>query len=311
MLECIAPRGDPEAGERLDALNESQSAIRPQSRRTRLASFARKGGLPILLAMTFAGLAAVAALVYTSVDRELTDVAMLRRASVANLAAATLSERFARLVDIGLSLATRMRFRQLVIEGRWSEAMEVLKDVPQNLPVINRLFLANADGRLMADSPHLSGGTGNDFNHRDWYKGLMRDGKPYVSEIYTRAAAPRLNVFAVSVPITKSTGELAGILVLQIHLDSAFFAWTRELDPGREGGTYIVDQSGRSAFDSRLSMRGEIVDLSAIPTVKALMQGKEGVNIAIDPASKQETVVAYASAEPYGWGVVVHQPAST
>jgi len=289
----------------------AMESLRPESLRTRLASFGRKSGIPILLGMILAGVIAVAGLVYTSVDRELTVVALMRQESVANLAAAILSEKFARLADIGVSLATRVRVRQFIVEDRWSEAIEDLRDVPQNLPVIDRLFLANADGTLMADLPRLPGAVGRNLAHRDWYKGFIRRGKPYVSEVYTGSAAPRLNVFAVAVPISTSTGGLVAILVLQVHLDSAFFAWTREMDPGPEGGTYIVDQRGRVAFDSKSPTGGEIVDLSGTPTVQALMQGKEGVHIAIDPASGQETIFAYASDEPHGWGVVMHQPALT
>jgi light-regulated signal transduction histidine kinase (bacteriophytochrome) len=65
------------------------------------------------------------------------------------------------------------------------------------------------------------------------------------------------------------------------------------------------------AFDSKSPARGEIVDLSATPVVRQLLQGKEGVLMAVDAATSEETIFAYASAEPYGWGVVMHQPART
>jgi hypothetical protein len=59
---------------------------------------------------------------YRSLDRELTESALSRRASISYLAAATLSEKFDRLIDIGVSLATRVRFRELIGEGQWADA---------------------------------------------------------------------------------------------------------------------------------------------------------------------------------------------
>jgi len=68
------------------------------------------------LSLVLAAIIVIAVQSYRSIDRELTEVALSRRAAVAQLAAATLSEKFARLVDITVSLATRVRFRDLVAE---------------------------------------------------------------------------------------------------------------------------------------------------------------------------------------------------
>ena len=271
-----------------------------------LFSFGKKWAIHAILGAISLALILLAVLIYKSVDQELTDVALQRRASVVNLAAVTLSEKFARLVDIGVSLATRVRFRQLVAQGQWADAIEILRDVPRDLPVIDRVFLVNTDGTLMMDFPGLAGTRGQNFAHRDWYKGVSRDSRPYVSPVYTRLAAPQLNVFAVAVPIPKDGGGVAGILVLQVQVDGTFFEWTKEIEAGPEGVAYIVDQNGRAAFHSN---RGGIVDLSAMPVVPQVLRGSEGVRITVDPAGKEETIVAYASAESYGWGVVTEQPA--
>ena len=225
----------------------------------KLFSFGKKWVVHAILGSIFLTFILLALLIYKSVDQELTDVALMRRASVVNLAAVTLSEKFARLLDIGVSLATRVRFRQLVAEGQWADAIEILRDVPRDLPVIDRVFLANAEGTLMVDFPELAGARGQNFALRDWYKGVSRGWRPYVSPVYTRTAAPQLNVFAVAVPIPKEGGGVAGILVLQVQLDSTFFEWTKEIEVGPEGVAYIVDQNGQVAFHSKSLVRGEIV----------------------------------------------------
>ena len=273
-----------------------------------LTAFGKRWAILAIVMSIFVMFILLASLIYESVHRELTGVALMRREAVANLAAATLSEKFARLADIGVSLATPGRFRQLVDEGRWTDAIEMLRDVPRDLPVIDRVFLADAQGTVMADFPELAGVRGKNFAHRDWYRGAMRSGGPYVSGVYTRAAPPKGDVFSVAVPILKDGGGMSGLLVLQVLLDSNFFKWTEEIDVGSEGGAYILDQNGQVAFDSTSGAR-RIGDASAM--VQQVQQGKAGVFIAADPAGTGETILAYAAVEPYGWSVVTHQPGRT
>jgi signal transduction histidine kinase len=262
-----------------------------------------------ILVSIFLAFILLASFIYRSVDQELTGVALDRRASVVNLAAATLSEKFARLLDIGVSLATRVRFRQLVAEGQWADAIQILHDVPHDLPVIDRVFLANPEGTLMADFPALAGARGQNLAHREWYLGTSRGWQPYVSPTYTRSAAPQINVFAVAVPIPKDGGGVAGILVLQVQLESSFFEWTKDIDVGPEGVAYIVDQNRQVAFQSKTAADRAIADFSTTPAAQKLLRGKEGVHIAVDPKGKEQTIYAYALLEPYGWGVVTQQPA--
>jgi signal transduction histidine kinase len=270
---------------------------------------AKKWAVHAVLGSIFLAFVVLAAIVYRSVEREFTDIALLRRASVVNLAAATLAEKFARLQDIGVSLATRVRFRQLVAQGQWAEAIQILRDVPRDLPVIDRVFLTDAEGTLMADFPELAEARGETFAKRDWYAGVKRDWRPYVSPVYMRNAAPQRKAFAVAVPIPKEGGGVTGILVLQVQLESSFFDWTRDIDVGPEGVAYIVDQNGTVAFQSRSALRGGIGADAALPLALPLPAGKEGVRIAAGPAGNGETIHAYALLDAYGWGVITQQPA--
>ena len=103
---------------------------------------------------------------YLRAYQDLTEFTFSRRQSVAYLAANALEQRFDRLTDIGLSLATRVRFRQSVSQGKWDEAIEILKDVRQDFPFIDRVFLSDLSGTLMADTPALPGVRGRNFADR-------------------------------------------------------------------------------------------------------------------------------------------------
>ncbi|MBI2748065.1 MAG: PAS domain S-box protein [Burkholderiales bacterium] len=275
------------------------------------ASRARKRwGYYALFSLAFAAILMTAVQSYRAIDLELTTAALSRREAVAQLAAATFSEKFARLVDITVSLATRVRFRELVAEAKWAEASEILRAVPHDFPFVERLFLTDVEGTLMADVPELSGVRGVNFSGRDWYKGVRRDWRPYVSPVYQRAAAPQLDVFAVAAPIRNTSGGVSGILVLQVRIES-LLDWIRGLEIGLEGFVYVVDSNGQVAFHSKFPAKQEILNYSQAPVVQRLLRGERGVETAFDPFEQEESVSAYAPVPAYRWGVVAQQPART
>jgi signal transduction histidine kinase len=249
----------------------------------------------------------VAAESYRSIDRELTATTTQRRSSLSYLAAITLTEKLDRMVDVGVSLATRVRFRDLVAQGNWTEAVKIMAGVPKDFPAIARIFLSDPSGRQMADTPEVLSLRGQDFSYRDWYKGVTANWKPYVSTVYKRAAPPQINIIAVAVPIRSQAGENVGILVLQVKLES-FFAWLGEVDFGPGGHLYAVDRAGTVAFHPSVSPEGETVSVADFPLVRKVLAGERGVDISKDPLTGADNLVAYEPLPKYGWGVVAGQP---
>jgi len=260
-----------------------------------------------LIALLLAGLGILALRYYASARAELTGVAMERRAAIAQLAAATLSERLDRMVDVGVALATRVRFAELVAAGQWEAAVKIMKSVPTEFRFVDRVYLADVSGTLMADVPDLNV-RGRNFAHSEWYQGVSQDWKPSVSGVYRRTALPRLAVFGVNVPIVDRGGAPVGILGLQVRVED-FFDWAQAIDVGEGGVVHVVDHRGIAAFDSSKPRRAEIVDLSAHPAVALLLGGKSGVEVLPGPGG-DETVYAYMAGRR-GWDVVVEQPAAS
>lgn len=244
---------------------------------------------------------------YSSIDRQLTESALSRRLSLAQLTAATLSEKFERLVDIGVSLSTRVQFRKLIAAGDWDGAGAILADVPENFPFIRRLFLTDPAGTETVDIPHRPGGIGKNFAHRDWYRGVSRRWEPYLSEIYTRTALPQLNVFAAAIPIKSGDGSILGILVLQMELQE-FFNWAIGLDIGPGTTIYVVDGRGRLAFHPDFPAQGKLMDFASVSAVQETLRGNSGIETTFNAFEGEDYVSAYAPVQ-YGWGVVVQQPA--
>jgi signal transduction histidine kinase len=272
--------------------------------------FARASVRWLALSLISAAIIGTALHSYRDIDTELTAVALTRREAVAQLMAATLAEKFGRVVDVAISLSTRVRFRDLVVQGKWVEAVEIMRSVPQDLPQIERLFLADVTGTLKADVPELPGARGTNFAYREWFQGVSRDWRPYVSPVYTRAAPPRLNVFAVVVPIRNAAGHAVGILALQIRVEN-LLQWVETIGIGPEEFIYLVDSKGQLAFHSKHWDQEKIVSLAGTPIVEKLRRGERGVETGFDPAEREDSIIAYATVPGYGWGVVAQQPTRT
>jgi hypothetical protein len=284
------------------ALSEFLTALfeHPKSRFSKI--FARA----ILILLIVSPVLFLSAYGYWRMNREFTELIMNRRSAIAHLSAMILKEKFDRILDVGTSLATRVQFRTLIREGKWTEAIKILEKVPADLPYIERVFLTTSDGTLMSDFPMAEGVRGKNFSDRDWYRGVSKEWKPYISEAYKRAAKPQVNVIAGAVPI-KDGDRITGILVLQLNV-AKFLEWNQLDGLGDTGFVYFVDHHGNAAIHPKFSIQEELVDFSHVPAVEKVLKGEKGVIIAVNPIEKEERISAFEPVPGYRWGAIAQQP---
>jgi len=246
---------------------------------------------------------------YKQAHQNMTKLVLERRDDIAELAAATLKERFDRVVDVSISLTSRPSFREEVETERWDAALAGIQDVPELFPYIERVALTSATGTLMADSlPGNAHLLGQNFAQHDWYAGVSKEWKPYVSEVYRRQGEPAKNVISVAAPIRSAKDEhVTGILILQMPLD-AFFNWSHAVDVGPQGFIYYVDQHGHVASHPKYAVDGPIIDYSSVPAVQKALAGESGEGELYDPVEKELRLAAWENVPGYGWGVIVTQP---
>ncbi|MBI4054409.1 MAG: cache domain-containing protein [Candidatus Doudnabacteria bacterium] len=258
----------------------------------------------ILLSLPITLLAVVS---YFQIYQELTTLTLARREAVAIPVSIALEEKLDRLVDLGVAFSIHPKLRAAVQSKDWAAAREVLEvfKATADEPFIDRIFLADAEGVLRADFPAL-GTAGQDFSFRDWYQGVVRTSRPYISEVYQRTATPRYNVVAVALPVVGDDQHLQGILAQQIRLDS-FLEWSKKIDIGQDGFVYVVDQKGNLVFHPQYSPGDQIVSYAEAPNIKKLLNGESGVGIFYNPIEKEERLTAFHPVSGYGWGVVVSQ----
>jgi len=269
----------------------------------------KRGSVPFafMLALAIAAIGALSAHRYVTLDRELTAAALDRDASIGSLAAATLAEKFERLTDIGGALATRVRFQEMIDAGRWSDAAEILRRVPGNFPVIERLFITDASGTLMAGVPELPHVIGSSFAHLEWFKELSRDWKPHVSGVYRESAESARNVIAVAAPIRVGEGRIAGILVMQVRLEK-FLAWASLIDPNPMSRVLVIDGDSKAAFDSQRSGSVIVAEPAPDPVVQRLAPGVTGARVVRAPDGG-DFVFSYVPAS-HRWGIATTRPAA-
>ncbi|MBF0569886.1 MAG: PAS domain S-box protein, partial [Candidatus Omnitrophica bacterium] len=257
---------------------------------------------------------------YLTASEALTRVEVSRKASVVALSATLIQQKLTDTVNLGVALATRVKFVESAAKGDWQGAIELLGGVKENFPFIERIFLTDPKATIVADMPTIAGAIDLNRAETDWYQGVRKDWTPYVSGVFKRVAVPRYSVVNVAIPIKAdiaaySTGprelgpqRILGILVLQLKLD-VFAKWVApiKLEPGER--IFLVDQKGQVIFHPNHDPQGEILDLSADPTVKRLLSGQFGVLVERDPIEKEQHVEAFKRVDNFGWGVVLTQPA--
>ncbi len=249
---------------------------------------------------------------YIQAEKTMNDLTISRRDTVAYLASNNLEVKFDSLTALGSSYASRVQFRNLIVEEKWDDAMRIVATAPADFPDIDAVFLTKPDGLLTAISTSDKSVVGKNFNYRDWYKGVSKDWQPYVSEIYVRANNPE-KVIAVAVPIKGNPGDslqsdkLLGILTFQIKLDR-LLEWSKQIDIGEGGFVYFTDKNGYIAGHPNHLASERIVDFSSVPAVKKALSGDSGVEVAYNPIDKEERLVAYKKLSKYGWAVLAQQP---
>ena len=248
---------------------------------------------------------AVVTLGYFEGKKNLTDLIVARRESIARVGAILMEERFNRLSDIATSLAARPVLRTAIENEKWEDARTIVKDVYAQFPFVEHVGLFSPDGTIRVIAPGFPGVEGVNFAHREWYTAVINSKKPYVSEMYY--GATNQNTIVIVVPIMNEGGKFVGLLTLQIITDT-LTGWSKEIDVGQEGFMYFVDRRGDVAGYSNSPAHAELPNFSQRSYVKRVMQGESGIEVISAQGDQREKIVSFAPVAQYNWGVIVEQP---
>ncbi len=203
-----------------------------------------------------------------------------------------------------LSYAGRFRFRELVKRKDRAGALPHLRQLHESFPELDRPFLADPAGVLWANYPEAPQSLGRSFADRDWYQGVSREWKPYMSEVYSQFRDGALAV-ALAVPIRDVDGTVIGILVSPQRLE-VIRQWLLPIQVPN-GGLYVVDRKGQLVFHRTRTGAGRLSDYANVPVVQRLLRGEEGVVELENPVEREVRLAAHRQLPSLGWGLVVYR----
>jgi signal transduction histidine kinase/DNA-binding response OmpR family regulator len=263
-----------------------------------------------------AGLVPLALLTYFSVT--LADEAVRREVERRMSSSATLSAEVVRKEMTGLSeLVESYAKRPSLIDAlddpvrTATDAQYIdlhLRELRRAREGIYTTFVAAPDGELVDIVPATPSIVGKDFSFRDWYKGVTKTGRPYVSEAYRTQAAGRPIVVAAAAPVLeRKTGRVLSILVAAYGL--GHIQGTVDGFAAAQGVRLkVTDQRGTLLAETAQPIN-RLVSRADDARVQAALRGRSGV-LELDTMDGRR-LSAYVPVPELGWTITASVPANT
>lgn len=202
------------------------------------------------------------------------------------------------------SIATHRTFRQGWQDRDLSVVGWHLAQASHLQPDLVYVAAYGIDGTLRAIYPPEATALNQNFAYRDWYQGITREWKPYVSEAYRMSFPPSEMVVAVAVPMKDDLGKPVGILIGTYGLDTI----TRQLVGTKldDGWTIsLIDPSGQRLGRANMDSNEPPARLSGYAPVRQMRTGQNGNGTFVRDGKSLFT--RYEPVPQYGWGILVEQ----
>ncbi len=260
----------------------------------------------VLLAVTPIVLFAV--VVASEIQRHVAEQVMADNLQTTRFVANRIEERLAGDTAFARAYAARPKVIEGLQRGDKQELDRHLQNLIENDSNIERAFITSPTGIQLAAYPEDLATLGKDFSQRDWYQGVAKGWRPYVSEFYLRAAKPPRYLFAIAVPVKAEGGTVCGILVVQPKADYFKGVTPHGFGDGQisHNHAYVVDGKGMVIYHPDIKTVDGLVDFSNRPGVQRLLRGEEGMEVVFCPLHKENEIIAYTSIPKVGWGVVTY-----
>ena len=159
---------------------------------------------------------------------------------------------------------------------------------------------ADAGGVIRAVAPPAPAVIGEGFSYRDWYQGVMRTGRAYVSTGYVSAVAGAPQVVAVATPVrSRPSGPIVGIVFIGYRVGSLQQV-ADSLAHLQQVTLVVTDQTG-NVLTGPSGIAGHSSAASASEIIGALA-GRTSL------VTSTDSVAAGAPVPGIGWAVSVSTP---
>lgn len=190
-------------------------------------------------------------------------------------------------------------------QHRFEQLTEGLKQYQQLRPEFVGFAVNDLNGMMRVSYPPAPDLIGHSYRDRDWYQGVSRDWKPYVSSIYTGQGSQTNTVVGIAVPILDENSKPLAILVGAETLDSVTRPVYDIANPGTTAAVMFMDRQGE-VFAKRGS---HVAVLPTPPEVREQLANPAGAQVAqIVKVNGRTTIAAITPIPSLGWSVVIDVP---
>ena len=237
--------------------------------------------------------------------RETAKHAFLNDRQSANLHALLVETYLHDIVSTMEAYANRPLLMQAVSQKNWGQAKQHLLNLIRLNPNIDSVVITDVKGTLWFAQPHRPDVLEKNFAHRDWYRGVSRQWKPYISEAVLRVTGEKDTAIHIAVPIFDKTGAVVGVLLnAQRAVEMGKIFRRAPLEQGLF--IAITDRQGVIIYSSRYAYEKALV---RYPFHKAVKDGMAGgvQTVAVSDPSADGAIrcISSATVKDVGWKIFV------
>ncbi len=272
---------------------------------TGVAWLARGSNVALLLAAIFLLLAAGAAFLSYKHYRVHLEHTLASDYATAALFGLMLEAHTKRIIRTMESYANRTRLFEAARQKNAKKAAIHLREMSSHNPDMDSIVMTDPEGTLWASHPFRPDVTGKNYSHRDWYAGVRKGWKPYVSDVVLRVTGEKDTAIQIAVPVADDKGRVAGIL-LNTQRTRAFSALIKRA-PREEGLSYsLVDRRGMTIYSSRYAFERALAPYPFFEAYTKLLSAQVKSFRVSDPtASGAKRYISFAAVSGLGWQVFV------
>jgi PAS domain S-box-containing protein len=205
------------------------------------------------------------------------------------------------------SYADRPLLKDSIKKRNFEGTRRHLIDLVKHNPEMDWPFLSNPDSTVWVNYPVDRQVMNKDLSYRDWYKGVSKEWKPYISSVYKLIVGKKDLAVAVSAPIFDQKGKVIGIL--STAQSTAFFKKIiSDVGLNVDAKITLIDQEGHIIYSNGSPEAKDIVAYPSLELVRKATTGEKGNGEVSDAPEKGGiNYVSFAPIEGIGWSIIVEK----
>lgn len=238
--------------------------------------------------------------------QETKELSLKEDRATAHLLSMVLQEHIRAITKTMESYTNRPLLLNAVRNKNVEKTREHLVNIIKNDPYTESLVITDRGGTLWTSYPERPEVIGKNFAYREWYKGVSRNWKPYISDVTLRVVAEKDLAVQIVTPFIDGKGKIIGILLnTQRTVGLAKIMQQVTVDHGTF--TNVVDRKGNTVFSSRFAHEKEITPYPFYAVKDGLISSAKNRSAAVaDPLLGGRTYyLSYAPVAGPGWSVFV------